>query len=178
MKSTDQKQTRTFTEEIEVMGSQLVQQVKDLFKQGNVRQMRIRKSNGDILLETPLTVGVFAGGAIVLAAPLLAILSVIAGFATRVRVEIVREVEGDDAADNAAEDAGRGSAESEVKSDDISARSAEPATESKPAATKRKATDSARTATKAKSAVKAKTGAKAKTAPKRKTAARNKPATD
>lgn len=174
MKSTDQNHTRTFTEEIEVMGSQLVQQIKDLFNQGNVRQLRIKKSNGDIMLETPLTVGVIAGGAVALAAPLLAILGAIAGFATRVRVEIVREVAVDDTAGNAA----TGSADSEPKSDDISGRTAEPATKSKPAATKRKATASARTATKAKSATKAKTGAKAKTAPKRKTAARNKTATD
>ncbi|WP_299860280.1 DUF4342 domain-containing protein [uncultured Hoeflea sp.] len=178
MKSRDQNHTRTFTEEIEVMGSQLVQQIKDLFNQGNIRQLRIKKSNGDIMLETPLTVGVIAGGAVALAAPMLAILGAIAGFATRVRVEIVREVEGDDTADNATEDAGTGYGDSEVKSDDISARSAEPATKSKPAATKRKATASARTATKAKSAIKAKTGAKAKTAPKRKTSARNKTGAD
>lgn len=63
------KTKRTFTEEIEVMGSQLVQQVKDLLQEGNVRQLRLKASDGDILFETPLTFGVVAGGAVALAAP-------------------------------------------------------------------------------------------------------------
>ena len=84
------KAKRTFTEEIEVMGSQLVQQVKDLLKEGNVRQVRLKASDGDILFETPLTFGVVAGGAVALAAPWLAILGAIAAFVTHVRLEIVR----------------------------------------------------------------------------------------
>ena len=58
MDTQDGKGKRTFTEEIEVMGNQLVDQVKDLLKQGNVRQLRIKASDGDIVLETPLTFGV------------------------------------------------------------------------------------------------------------------------
>jgi hypothetical protein len=95
MESKDSKQAKTFTEEIEVMGSQLVQQVKDLLNEGNVRQLRIKASDGDIVLETPLTFGVVAGGAVVLAAPWLAILGAIAAFVTHARVEIVRDIEGD-----------------------------------------------------------------------------------
>ncbi|MBC7282541.1 DUF4342 domain-containing protein [Hoeflea sp.] len=89
---------KTFTEEIEVMGNQLVQQVKDLFKEGNVRQVRLKASDGDILFETPLTFGVVAGGAVALAAPWLAILGAIAAFVTHVRLEIVREVDEADSA--------------------------------------------------------------------------------
>jgi len=87
------KPKRTFTEEIEVMGNQLIEQVRDLLKQGNVRQLRIKTSGGDIVLETPLTFGVVAGGAVALAAPWLAILGAIAAFVTHVKVEVVREVE-------------------------------------------------------------------------------------
>ncbi|MCZ4290232.1 DUF4342 domain-containing protein [Hoeflea alexandrii] len=103
MDTQDSKGKRTFTEEIEVLGDQLVQQVKDLLKEGNVRQLRIRASDGDIVLETPLTFGVVAGGAVVLAAPWLAILGAIAAFVTRVQLEVVREVDDTDAeaADNA-----------------------------------------------------------------------------
>lgn len=90
------KTKRTFTEEIEVLGSQLVQQVKDLLAEGNVRQLRLKASDGDILFETPLTFGVVAGGAVALAAPWLAILGAIAAFVTHARLEVVREV--DDAA--------------------------------------------------------------------------------
>jgi hypothetical protein len=87
------KGKKTFTEEIEVMGNQLVQQVKDLLKEGNVRQLRIKASDGDIILETPLTFGVVAGGAMVLAAPWLAIIGAIAAFVTHARLEVVREVD-------------------------------------------------------------------------------------
>lgn len=107
MDTQDGKGKRTFTEEIEVLGDQLVQQVKDLLKEGNVRQLRIRASDGDIVLETPLTFGVVAGGAVVLAAPWLAILGAIAAFVTHVQVEVVREVDDADApaADQPATDA-------------------------------------------------------------------------
>lgn len=107
MDTQDGKGKRTFTEEIEVLGDQLVQQVKDLLKEGNVRQLRIRASDGDIVLETPLTFGVVAGGAVVLAAPWLAILGAIAAFVTHVQVEVVREVDDADApaADKPATDA-------------------------------------------------------------------------
>lgn len=93
MEKQARKSSNTFTEEIEVMGSQLVQQVKDLLKEGNVRQLRLKASDGDIMLETPLSFGVVAGGAVVLAAPWLAILGAIAAFVTHARLEIVRDIE-------------------------------------------------------------------------------------
>lgn len=100
MDTQDDKDKKTFTEEMEILGDQLVQKVKDLFAEGNVRQVRIKASDGDIVLETPLTIGVVAGGAVALAAPWLAILGVIAALVTHVTIEVVREVdepsEGDD----------------------------------------------------------------------------------
>jgi phage terminase large subunit-like protein len=89
----EQKQgpKRTFTEEIEIAGNQLVDEIKNLIAKGNVRQIRIKDADGDTYLETPLTIGAIAGGVVVLAAPWLAILGVIAALVTRVRVEVVRE---------------------------------------------------------------------------------------
>jgi len=84
-------QKRTFTEEIELAGNELVDRVKGLLAEGNVRQLRLKAEGGDIYLETPLTFGVLAGGAVALAAPWLAILGVIAAMVSRVKVEIVRE---------------------------------------------------------------------------------------
>jgi hypothetical protein len=81
------------TEEIEIAGSQLVEKVKSLLAEGKVRQLRIKAADGDIYLETPLTIGVIAGGAVVLAAPWLAILGVLAALITRVQIETVREVD-------------------------------------------------------------------------------------
>ena len=89
------QQKRTFTEEIELAGNELVERVKAILAEGNVRQLRLKAEDGDIYLETPLTIGVLAGGAVALAAPWLAILGVIAAMVTRVKIEIVREEEED-----------------------------------------------------------------------------------
>ena len=100
----DGKNKRTFTEEFEVAGSQLVEKVKALLEEGNVRQLIIKAQDGDVYLETPLTLGVIAGGAVVLAAPWLAILGAIAALVARVKIEVVREE--DDEAGTGPTDAG------------------------------------------------------------------------
>lgn len=82
---------RTWTEEIEVAGSDLVGRIKSLIAEGNVRHLRIKAPGGGVYFEAPLTVGVLAGGAVALAAPWLAILSALAALAVRMKVEVVRE---------------------------------------------------------------------------------------
>jgi hypothetical protein len=47
--------------------------------------------DGSLILEIPLTVGAIAGGAVALAAPLLAVLGAFAALVAHARVEIVRE---------------------------------------------------------------------------------------
>lgn len=81
---------RTWTEEIELAGEEIVSSVKRLAAEGQVRRIRLVESDGDIILDMPLTIGAIAGGAVVLAAPLLAVLGAIAAFATRVKLEVVR----------------------------------------------------------------------------------------
>ena len=81
---------RTWTEEIEVAGEELVARIEKLAAEGRVRRVRLIEPDGDIILDMPLTIGVIAGGAVALAAPLLAIVSAIAAFAAKVRLEIVR----------------------------------------------------------------------------------------
>lgn len=95
---------KTFTEEVEIAGHQLVDQVSKLIAEGNVRTVRIRSKNDDVVLEVPLTAGAVAGGVVVLAAPWLAILGALAGLLARVRLEVVRDVE-DKPEDNKDEDA-------------------------------------------------------------------------
>jgi hypothetical protein len=87
---------KTFTEEIEVAGDKLIERIKEIVAEGNVRSLRLKASDGDIVLETPLTVGVVAGGVVALAAPWLAVLGVIAALVTHVTVEVVREIDEDD----------------------------------------------------------------------------------
>lgn len=82
---------QTFTEEIEVAGHQLVDEVNRLIAEGNVRKLQLRSKDGDLVLNLPLTAGAVAGGVVVLAAPWLAIIAAIAGAFAKVRIEIVRE---------------------------------------------------------------------------------------
>jgi hypothetical protein len=82
---------RTFTEEIEVAGAQLVERVKQLYAEGRVRRLRIKSADGELLLELPLNVGAIAGGAVALAAPWLALIGAFAGLVARAKVEIVRD---------------------------------------------------------------------------------------
>ncbi len=80
----------TWTEQIEVRGEELVASVKRLAAEGQVKRIRIVEPDGDIVLEMPLTIGAIAGGAVILAAPLLAILGALAAFVTNVKLEILR----------------------------------------------------------------------------------------
>ena len=82
---------RTWVEELELAGNELVDRVKELVQEGNVRRLIIRNQEGKALLEIPLTAGVAVGGVITLFNPLLAALGAFAAFLARVRVEVVRE---------------------------------------------------------------------------------------
>jgi phage-related minor tail protein len=87
------EQDRSIREEIEIGGHELVEKVKHLIREGNVRQLRIIAEDGETKLEMPLTVGVIAGGALALAAPLLAVLGVIAALVKKVKIEVERAEE-------------------------------------------------------------------------------------
>lgn len=89
----DHAPKHTWTEQIEVRGEELVGQVKRLAAEGKVRRIRVIEPDGDIVLEMPLTIGAIAGGAVIVAAPLLALLGALAAFVTKVKIEIVRNGE-------------------------------------------------------------------------------------
>jgi len=85
----------SFAEEIEVAGSKLVEEITRLVSEGNVRKLRIRSANDDMMIEVPLTGSVVVGGVVVLAAPWLAILGGLAGVLAKVKIEVIRDVEVD-----------------------------------------------------------------------------------
>jgi hypothetical protein len=92
-----EKAKRTFTEEVEVAGNQVVGKVQDLIKQGNIRRLIVKTKEGRVLLDTSLTVGVGVGSVIGFfgGIPLMLLAGAAAVFA-KVDVQIVREVgEGD-----------------------------------------------------------------------------------
>ena len=72
------KEERTWIEEIEVAGSELVERVKVLISEGNVRRLIIKKPDGSLLMEIPLTAGVAVGGVFTVVAPVLAALGAMA----------------------------------------------------------------------------------------------------
>ena len=81
---------RDWVEEIEVAGSELVELVKNLVTEGNVRRLIIRNANNDVLLEVPLTPAVVVGGAAAIVNPVLAALGALAALIARLKIEIVR----------------------------------------------------------------------------------------
>jgi hypothetical protein len=87
---------RTVFEEIELEGRQLVDRVRELIAEGNVRRLIIKDQEGKYLLEIPLTVGVVAGGVFALTAPVWAALGALAALVAKVKIEVVREESGGD----------------------------------------------------------------------------------
>jgi hypothetical protein len=84
------KQEHTWTEEIEVMGHELVHRVKELVAEGNVRRLIVRAPDGHVLIELPLTTGVAVGGVMTIVAPVLAALGALAALLAHAKIEVVR----------------------------------------------------------------------------------------
>ena len=82
---------QTYTEEIQVMGEQLITKVKELVHEGNVRRVII-KQDGRSVVEFPLTVGVV--GTVI--APVLAAVGAIAAVLTECTIEVERTAGSDD----------------------------------------------------------------------------------
>jgi hypothetical protein len=88
--STEQAR-RTWVEQIEVAGGQLIDRVKELAQEGNTKRVIIRTQDGRELMAVPLTVGVVAGGILTFGAPLLAALGALAALVSRVKLDVIRE---------------------------------------------------------------------------------------
>jgi uncharacterized membrane protein len=76
--SNKENQPRSFYEEINVAGNQLVDRLKSLTEEGNIRRLIIKDSSDRTILEVPLTLGVVAGTGVVMFAPFLAAIGAIA----------------------------------------------------------------------------------------------------
>ena len=87
------KDERTITEEINVRGGELVDKVKALIAEGNVRRLVVRRPTGEALVEIPLTVGASIAGLLTLMAPVLAALGAMAALIADFRVQIVRDAD-------------------------------------------------------------------------------------
>lgn len=81
------QQVATSTEKIDLKGGHLVEKVKQLVHEGNVRRIMIKDPSGATVMEFPVTVGV-AG---LLAAPKWAALGAFAAIAADYTIEVERE---------------------------------------------------------------------------------------
>ena len=85
-----EKKESDWKEEIIVASGELVDKIKQLITEGNVRRVIIRKPNGDSLIEVPLSTGVAVSGIITLMAPVLAAIGAMAALVKDFKVEIIR----------------------------------------------------------------------------------------
>lgn len=86
-----EKDDRPLIEEIQVRGAELVERVKALIQEGNVRRLVVRRPSGEALVEIPLTAGVGIAGLLTLMAPVLAALGAMAALIADFRVQIERD---------------------------------------------------------------------------------------
>jgi hypothetical protein len=75
------------TEKFTISGSQLVDKMKQLIREGNIRRVRVLHE-GRTVLEIPLTIGAPAAAITIMAAPLLAALGAFAALVTECTIEV------------------------------------------------------------------------------------------
>ena len=77
----------TNTEKFTVSGNQIVERIKQLLHEGNIRRVRLIHKDRTIF-EIPLTIGAPAAAALVLASPVLAAVSAFAALVTECTIEV------------------------------------------------------------------------------------------
>ncbi len=77
----------TNTEKFTVSGSEVVDKVKQLIHEGNIRKVRLLHE-GRIVLEVPLSIGAPATAIAILATPVLAALGAFAALVTECTIEV------------------------------------------------------------------------------------------
>jgi CBS domain-containing protein len=79
------------TEVFKVSADETVAKVKEIVAEGNVRRIIIQNEDGKTLIEFPLTIGVAAAAGVLLLAPLLAAVGVLAAILTDLTIVVERE---------------------------------------------------------------------------------------
>jgi len=82
------------TEKFTVSGSQLVEKVKQLIHEGNIRKVRLLHE-GRTVLELPLSIGAPATVIVILAAPVLAAIGAFAALVTECTIEVEKKEKSD-----------------------------------------------------------------------------------
>ncbi|WP_299429304.1 DUF4342 domain-containing protein [uncultured Meiothermus sp.] len=85
---------KTWVEEVQVQGSELVNKIQELLRDATATRVTICKPNGEELISLPLTVGVLVGGLLTLAAPRLAAIGAIGGLIAQFTLKVERHNDG------------------------------------------------------------------------------------
>ena len=83
-------ESKTWYEEFTVSGSEMLEKVKELIHEGNVRRLFIKNAEGTTVLEIPLTAGVAITAITAALAPVLVAGGAIAALLTRVTIGVER----------------------------------------------------------------------------------------
>ncbi len=78
---------KTQSEKFTVSGDQLVEKIKQLIHEGNIRKVRIIHK-GKTVLDIPLTIGAPVAAATIMAAPVLAAIGAFAALVTECTIEV------------------------------------------------------------------------------------------
>ncbi|MEJ2047272.1 MAG: DUF4342 domain-containing protein [Dehalococcoidia bacterium] len=78
---------KTTTEEFTVSGDKLVEKIKELIQEGNIRRVRLIHKDRTIF-DIPLSIGAPAAAAIVIAAPVLAAIGAFAALVTECTLKV------------------------------------------------------------------------------------------
>lgn len=92
---------KTRYEEFSIQGSELLAKVKDVIRQGNVRRVYIKNSDGNTLLEIPLNAGIGITAVTAMVAPALVAVGALAAVLTKVTVGVESVADADDRTDPA-----------------------------------------------------------------------------
>lgn len=81
------KAKKTTEETIKITGEKVVEKVKELIQEGNVRKITIEDKNGREIAQFPLTLGVVSA----VFAPVLAAIGALAALLTECTIKVIRE---------------------------------------------------------------------------------------
>ncbi len=87
--TTETTQDRTRTEEFKLEGGKVLDKIKDLIHQGNIRRIILKNEAGKTLIEIPLTLGL-VGAALL---PVFAAVGALAAVATRMVIVVEKTEE-------------------------------------------------------------------------------------
>ncbi len=79
--------------DFEELVNQTFQQIRELIHQGNARHIVVTTQEGDVVLDTTLTIAAVATIAMILWTMPLLLIAVVIALATRVRIDIVRVID-------------------------------------------------------------------------------------